>query len=175
MPSTIQPSAPFTPLSTLNFDHNLDKTITNLQALAEAVDELTFKYKVPIITHFLSATVPASTVYNWPPGTVTLGAASTNTPFPSAGTIKNLRLRTGTAQPATGSLVITIYVATAPTSVVITVAAGEAAGTKSDLVHTASLAAGDLVRVQFVNNATSASATLNGLSFEIEFDVFPPS
>jgi hypothetical protein len=42
MPNTIQPSAPFTPLSTLNFDHNLDQTVTNLQALAEAVDELDF-------------------------------------------------------------------------------------------------------------------------------------
>ena len=39
MPNTIQPSAPFTPLSTLNFDQILDATITNLQALAEAVDE----------------------------------------------------------------------------------------------------------------------------------------
>ena len=32
---------PFTPLSTLNFDLNLNSTISNLQVLAEAVDELT--------------------------------------------------------------------------------------------------------------------------------------
>jgi len=41
IPDIFKPSAPFIPLSTLNFDHNLDESVTNLQALAEAVDELT--------------------------------------------------------------------------------------------------------------------------------------
>lgn len=40
MPSTIEAAAPYTPLSTLSFDNNLDPSVNNLQALAEAVDEL---------------------------------------------------------------------------------------------------------------------------------------
>jgi enamine deaminase RidA (YjgF/YER057c/UK114 family) len=57
MPNTIQPSAPFTPLSTLNFDHNLDETITNLQALAEAVDELSTLTGGKYILHSLATAV----------------------------------------------------------------------------------------------------------------------
>jgi len=41
MPSTIERIAAYTPLVTVNFDKNLDITTNNLQALAEAVDEMT--------------------------------------------------------------------------------------------------------------------------------------
>lgn len=40
IPSTIERSAPFTPLNTQNFNNNLDETVNNLQALADAVDNL---------------------------------------------------------------------------------------------------------------------------------------
>lgn len=41
LPSTIERVAAYTPLVTTNFDNNLDETVNNLQALAEAVDDLT--------------------------------------------------------------------------------------------------------------------------------------
>lgn len=40
LPSTIEAAAPYTPLNTSTFNYNLNSTVNNLQALAEAVDEL---------------------------------------------------------------------------------------------------------------------------------------
>jgi len=40
MPSTVEAAAPYTPLNTSTFNNNLDATVNNLQALAEAVDDL---------------------------------------------------------------------------------------------------------------------------------------
>ncbi len=40
IPSTIEASAPYTPINVTNFDKNLNSTINNLQALADKVDEL---------------------------------------------------------------------------------------------------------------------------------------
>jgi hypothetical protein len=40
IPSTLEASAPYTPLNTSTFDKNLNSTVNNLQALAERVDEL---------------------------------------------------------------------------------------------------------------------------------------
>jgi hypothetical protein len=40
IPSTLEASAPYTPLNTSTFDLNLNSTVNNLQALAERVDEL---------------------------------------------------------------------------------------------------------------------------------------
>ncbi len=40
LPSTIERVAPYTPLVTANFNNNLDSTINNLQAFADAVDNM---------------------------------------------------------------------------------------------------------------------------------------
>jgi hypothetical protein len=53
MPSTIERVAAYTPLVSSGFDGNLTPEINNLQALAQAVDDLTF-----------SGTVPATTALN---------------------------------------------------------------------------------------------------------------
>ena len=50
MPSTLEASAPYTPLITTNFNNNLDSTINNLQALAEAVDDLPIGEMAPTTT-----------------------------------------------------------------------------------------------------------------------------
>ena len=42
LPSTIQAAAPYTPLSTIGFNNNLDASVNNLQALADKVDDLVF-------------------------------------------------------------------------------------------------------------------------------------
>lgn len=84
-----------------------------------------------------------------------------------SGTLKNAYLLTGSAQDVSGSLTCTLYVNGSATSIVITVAAGAAAGTYSDTTHTATLSAGDTIAWKFTNNATSASATLGNTSLTL--------
>ncbi len=80
---------------------------------------------------------------------------------PAAATLRNFYVRTGTAQPGDGSLVVTVRVNGADTGLTITVAAGAGAGTFSDTTHTASVAAGDLISFSVVNNSpTTGAATL---------------
>ena len=50
LPSTIEASAPFTPLNTSTFNNNLDSSVNNLQALAEAVDNLEISGYTPPAT-----------------------------------------------------------------------------------------------------------------------------
>jgi hypothetical protein len=79
-----------------------------------------------------------------------------------AGTISNCRITTGGAQPGTGSLVFTLQKNGADTSIVITVAAGSAAGTFVDSVNTVSVVDGDDLCWKVVNNASGASAIITG-------------
>lgn len=80
--------------------------------------------------------------------------------IPFACTIKNLYIRTSNTQSATGSLVITIRNNTADTTVTTTIAAGAVAGTFTDLVNSFTAAAGDLLSIKLVNNATATSANI---------------
>lgn len=84
-----------------------------------------------------------------------------------AGTLKHAYLITGTAQDGSGSLVCTLYKNGSATSIVITVAAGSAAGVFSDNTHTVSLSAGDTLAWQFQNNATATSAVLGNTSLTL--------
>jgi hypothetical protein len=79
--------------------------------------------------------------------------------FPIAGTLKYAYLKTGTSQPATGSLVRTLRKNGADQSIVITVALGSVAGLFSDTTNTVSVAAGDVLNWKVVNNALTVSAT----------------
>ena len=85
-----------------------------------------------------------------------------------AGVLRNFYVRTTTAQPASGSLVLTIRVNGASTSITVTIAASGAAQTISDTINTASFVAGDLISIQAVNNATVASAQVQQVAMEVE-------
>lgn len=79
------------------------------------------------------------------------------------GTFKSFYAQTGSTQSGTGSLVLTARKNNADTSVVITIAAGSAAGTFSDLTNSFSAAAGsDVLGVKVVNNASATSAQIIG-------------
>lgn len=78
--------------------------------------------------------------------------------MPFACTIKNLYVRTSTAQSGTGNMVITIRKNGAATALTLTIAAGAAAGTFTDLVNSFTVVAGDLLSIELVNNATATSA-----------------
>ena len=77
-----------------------------------------------------------------------------------ATTCSRLYIRTSSAQPGTGSLVVTVRKNGADTAITLTITAGGAAGTFTDLVNTVSFAAGDLLSIKIVNNASSTSATI---------------
>lgn len=88
--------------------------------------------------------------------------------IPLAGTFKNFYFYTLSAQSGTGSLVATVRKNAVATSVTTTVSAGAAAGTFSDTTHSFTVAAGDYITIEFVNNASSSSATVQTIA--IEFD-----
>ena len=83
-------------------------------------------------------------------------------------TLANFYVVTSTAQPATGALVITVNKNGVATSIVVIIALSSAAGTYSDLTHTATFAAGDLLSISFVNAAATASTTLVSVSIEMQ-------
>jgi hypothetical protein len=85
-------------------------------------------------------------------------------PLPFSGTAKNYYFITSTTQSGTGSLVLTIRKNGADTSIVITIAAGSAAGTFSNTSDTVSFTAGDTLAVKVTNNASVNSAAYNGAS-----------
>jgi len=123
------------------------------------------------MTHWASATVPASTTY-YCMGYIDGNSGTTERAMPvlRPGTVKNLYVRILGNQPASGSLVVTVRKNTADTAVTFTVAAGYAGGaaTFSDITHSFSVVAGDFLGVKFVNNATAASAPIGFVAFEIE-------
>jgi len=87
--------------------------------------------------------------------------------MPVAGTLKNLYIRNGSTQSATGNIVFTVRKNGADTSMTVTYSnADGAATTKSDTTNTVSVVAGDLICIKAVNSAPS-SASGNFVSFTI--------
>lgn len=121
-----------------------------------------------LVTNFNNRTVAASTTEFWPAGGGFPSTAEANAqvPVPVACVATNLRVRSLTAQSGTGNFAITLRRNGASTPIVVTVAAGAASGTYSDLVHTISLSAGDLIDYQAANSATVSSATVSLVSLQ---------
>jgi len=82
------------------------------------------------------------------------------TPMITNGTLSRFYVMTNTAQPATGSLVITVRKNSVDQALTITIAAGSAAGVFSDLVNSVSVAVGDQMGIKLVNNASTVSAAV---------------
>lgn len=80
----------------------------------------------------------------------------------------NAYIVTGTAQPATGSLVAVLYRNGFQTNIVITIPAGAPAGVYYDKTHIGVISEGIPVCWQFINNATSASAVIASTSITVE-------
>lgn len=90
--------------------------------------------------------------------------------MPYACTLKNFYVRMFSLQSATGSLVFTLRKNQADTSVVVTIAAGSAAGTEANSgnINSATFAAGDDCSIKVVNNATATSGSINNTSILVE-------
>ena len=86
---------------------------------------------------------------------------------PISGTFSNLYVRLRTSQPADNSLVITLRVNGSSTALTVTIPANSAAGNYTDLTHSVSFSAGDLVGVQVVNNSSSTSGSILSISLQV--------
>lgn len=87
--------------------------------------------------------------------------------FPFGGRIRNVYVRTTTAQSATGSLVIRLRKNSANSQLVVTVAAGDPAGTYSDTTNVEYFTPTDAISIAAVNSATAVSAAVVSISFEM--------
>ena len=81
--------------------------------------------------------------------------------------ISNLTIVTGTAQPASGTMVFTLRKNGVDTSMVITIPINAAAGTFADTTHSVTFSPGDLISLKSVNNASGNSAELIAWSFRV--------
>jgi len=117
-----------------------------------------------VIGCFVNNTIALSTTSNTCPFKTTIDAATSNFPWPEAGELSNMIIRTSSTQSATGSMVATLYVNGSATSLVATVTAGGAGGSYSDITHTVTIAAGDVLRWVVQNNATATSANIVGIT-----------
>jgi hypothetical protein len=87
---------------------------------------------------------------------------------PIAGRFRDLHVRTRTAQPGTGSLVITFRKNAADQTLTLTVPAGAAAGVFSDVTHSVAVVPGDMITLKLTNNAATDAATLDGYGYVLE-------
>lgn len=118
--------------------------------------------------HALSTGIAASTT-NWMcPNVTGLQASETALLITVGGALKNLYIRIGSTQPASGTLVCTLRINNADTALVITIPAGSLAGNYSDTTHTVALIAGDRVGFKIVNNATATSGIIGASVVELD-------
>lgn len=113
------------------------------------------------------ATVIPTGTYSTCPWKDTLNNIGNNLPWPEGGLLTDLFVRTSTSQPASGSLVITLFVNDVATSLKVTIAAGSANGSFSDTSNQVSIVAGDLIRWTVQNNATATSAAITGILMKL--------
>lgn len=117
-----------------------------------------------IVSITQSATTTSYFVMNYIlSGVAFASRAGRQIPF-SAGTFKNFFLRLNTGQPASGSLVVSLYNNAAVTAISITIPAGSASGVYSDTSNSASVVNGDLVCYEVINNASGSSGTIQTIS-----------
>lgn len=135
-------------------------------------DGATLRSKMFVFTYLSAATVPASTTYHTAPGKGILDANSNNIPFPYDGVLNNLIVRIASAQPASGSLVVTMTIANVDTALVVTIPAGSAAGSYTFSTNV-SISGGNLIKWKVVNNATAASAQFTAITMGYEIAVAP--
>lgn len=101
------------------------------------------------------------------PGAFNATIGQTYWPVTKPGTVRNFRVRTNSAQSAGGTFVITVMKAAAAQTLEISIAAGEAGGTKADTTNSFTVVAGDLITFRFVNNGSGNSAQVVGVSCEL--------
>jgi hypothetical protein len=123
-----------------------------------------------ILTNLADSTVAASTTVFAAPFSPAATTSELNKSYfcLASGTMMQLYVRTSGAQPATGSLVVTVRKNQVDTAVTLTVAASDPAGTFNSGTLSATCTVPDQLTVGLTNNATGASATIAEVGFMIQ-------
>jgi len=129
-------------------------------------DGATLKY-TETLSNFLNVVVPASSTRQTAPWKDMLDTTANNIPLLEGGDLTYLTVRLSTAQPASGSLVCTMYINNAATAMVVTIPLSSGSGTYQDTTHTISVNDGDTLRWEVVNNATANSAAITAISTKL--------
>jgi hypothetical protein len=120
-----------------------------------------------ILAQALTGAASPTTRYHAVSGTISSLTTAYQIPLATACTFGNFYFRIYSAQPASGSLVLTLQKNAADTTSTITIAAGSAIGNYTDNTNTVSFSAGDTWQIKIVQNATSGSTNLGGYSFKL--------
>jgi len=123
---------------------------------------------IDILGAFTNSTVQATGTFSACPWKTVLNSTPNALPWPDTGVASDLSIRISTAQPASGSLVATLFVNSVATSLVVTIPAGASGGTShTDSTHQVSITSADLIRWDLKNNATSTSANVSGITMKL--------
>lgn len=129
-------------------------------------DGAALSYTVMLPAHGLNGTIaaPAGTAMFTPLYHYGLNATGVVFTVDRAGTLELLSMWNNSAQPATGSLVVTVRKNNVDTALTVTYVNADGVAYKQDTTHTVSVVAGDTITIRLVNNASTASAQINGLT-----------
>ena len=120
-----------------------------------------------VLAQALAGAASPTTRYHSISGTISTLTTAYQVPLPTACTFGNFYFRIYSAQPASGSLVLTLQKNAVDTASTITIAAGSAIGNYTDNTNTVSFVAGDTWQIKIVQNATSGSTNMGGYSFKL--------
>lgn len=120
-----------------------------------------------VIAQALTGAASPTTRYHAVAGTISTLNTAYQIPLSTAATFGNFYFRIYSAQPASGSLVLTLQKNAVDTASTITIASGSAIGNYTDNTNTVSFVAGDTWQIKIVQNATSGSTNLGGYSFKL--------
>lgn len=162
LPSAVAHAGNYAHVNASNFDGYLSEYENNIQTALDALDD----HPTPDIvgTHLAGTLVGTGATRYTAPFMYGVTVAESQSAWPHAGTLSDLTVRISSAQPATGSLVITLRINGASTAVVVTIPAGSAAGTYQDTTNSVALAANDLLSFMIVNNAGASSAAMQSIT-----------
>lgn len=122
-----------------------------------------------IFLHGNGGTIGAGATMSFIPGLQGLVATANNAIIDKDAVVRNLFVRIGGTQPASGSLVATFMINSVASALAVTIPAGSTTGNFSDLVNSARLVSGDTFRVDVKNNASGVSVVLGACVFEFDF------
>jgi len=131
-------------------------------------DGAALKYTIILSTHGNNGTIAAGATMFTPVFIPGLSAAALVFTVDRAGTLKLLSMWNNSAQPATGSLVVTVMKNGVASALTLTYVNADGVVYKQDTTNTVSLVAGDYISIRHVNNAATASAQINGLTLAFE-------
>ena len=119
-----------------------------------------------VLAQALAGAASPVTRYHAVSGTISSLSTPFQVPLANACNFLNFYFRIYSAQPATGSLVVTLQKNAVDTSLAITIAAGSAIGNYNNTT-TVAFAVNDTWQIKIVQNATSGSTSMGGYSFKI--------